>query len=69
METKVEEKVYPWEAPVEVEHKVNPWEVSSIEAFLYYNCPECDVKAKDSDVFLSHALECHELARQSLSKH
>ena len=68
METKVEQKVEPWEARVEVEQKVNPWEVSSVEAFLYYNCPECDVKAKDSDVFMSHALECHELARHSLSQ-
>ena len=49
-----------------IEQKVNPWDVTSVEAFLYYNCPECDVKAKDCKVFMSHALECHQLARDSL---
>ena len=49
-----------------IEQKVNPWDVTCVEAFLYYNCPECDVKAKDSKIFMSHALECHQLARETL---
>ena len=38
----------------------NPWEVSNIEDFLYYCCPECDLKTKDSQKFVKHAKNSHE---------
>ena len=44
----------------------NPWDVTSLEDFLYYCCPECDIKTKDSQDFLNHAVTKHELAKVSL---
>ena len=57
------------ETKEEIETTVCPWDVTTVEAFLYYICPECDVKAKDSTVFMSHAIECHELARYYVSNY
>ena len=45
----------------------NPWDVSNIQEFLFYNCPECDIKVKDSEVFVQHALDNHELSKFYLS--
>ena len=47
--------------------KDNPWAVEDITAFLFYNCPECDLKEKDPDTFMGHALQNHKRARISLS--
>ena len=44
----------------------NPWDVSTLEEFLYYCCPECPERTKDSHVFLDHAVKTHELAKVSL---
>ena len=44
----------------------NPWDVTTLEDFLYYCCPECDTKTKDSHDFLNHAVNKHELAKVSL---
>ena len=41
----------------------NPWNVSNIQEFLYYNCPECDTKERDSEVFIQHALDNHEMSK------
>ena len=46
----------------------NPWDVSNIQEFLYYNCPECDTKERDSEVFIKHALDNHELSKSYLNK-
>ena len=46
----------------------NPWDVSNIQEFLYYNCPECDTRVKDSELFVQHALENHELSKSYLNK-
>ena len=46
----------------------NPWKVSSLDEFLFYNCPECDVKAKEKEVFSNHAIEKHHFAREVLTK-
>ena len=42
----------------------NPWarSVSTLSDFLYYCCPECDMKEKDMDNFIKHALLNHESA-------
>ena len=46
--------------------KHNPWVVEDITAFLFYNCPECDLKEKDPEKFKGHAIENHERAKISL---
>ena len=38
---------------------MNPWAVRNLNEFLFFCCPECDVKKKDMDDFLLHALTCH----------
>ena len=50
-----------------MEMKHNPWAVEDITAFLFYNCPECDVKVKDPDAFRGHALQTHERAKGALN--
>ena len=50
-----------------MEIKHNPWSGGNISDFLFYNCPECDVKEKDPDTFLGHALQNHKRARISLN--
>ena len=40
----------------------NPWLVDSIQAFSFFNCPECQVKTKDKNVFQGHALQNHPLS-------
>ena len=37
----------------------NPWSVTNIEDFLYFCCPECDVKDQSKELFLKHALDQH----------
>ena len=37
----------------------NPWSVKDIEEFLYFCCPECNLKDRSKDLFLKHALEEH----------
>ena len=44
----------------------NPWEVSSIDAFLYYNCPECIEKHASKEQFVGHAMVAHAKARITL---
>ena len=49
---------------MEVEY--NPWDVLSIEAFHFYNCPECDKKYSTSEQFVGHAMIVHEKAQATL---
>ena len=44
----------------------NPWLVPNIDEFLFYCCPECDMKCRYGDEFLEHATTFHELAKVSL---
>ena len=44
----------------------NPWDVSSLEAFLHYNCPECEDKYSTKEQFVCHAMMVHEKARDAL---
>ena len=37
----------------------NPWGIEDLKEFLYYCCPDCDVKEKDEDKFLQHAVKEH----------
>ena len=38
---------------------MNPWNVDKLEKFLYFCCPECDLKDQSKVSFLQHALEKH----------
>ena len=38
---------------------VCPWNIESLEEFLFYFCPECEVKKQSRDDFLQHALKNH----------
>ena len=38
---------------------VCPWNIESLEDFLFYCCPECEVKKQSRDDFLQHALKNH----------
>ena len=46
----------------------NPWDVPNIQEFLFYNCPECATSIKDSEAFIQHALDNHELSKSYLNK-
>ena len=43
---------------------INPWFVNSVEDFLYYNCPECNVKTQSRERFLKHARK-HPMAKEA----
>ena len=43
----------------------NPWGLADLEEFLFYCCPECDEKFKDSHIFVNHATNSHESAKVS----
>ena len=45
----------------------NPWSQKTVDNFLFFCCPECDVKEKTSDEFLKHALVFHKDAKDLLS--
>ena len=46
----------------------NPWSVADIEQFLYFCCPECDVKDQSIELFMQHAFDQHPKAKASLLK-
>ena len=51
-----------------MEHEVqtNPWNVLSLEAFHFYNCPECGDKYSTREQFIGHAMISHQKARNTL---
>ena len=44
----------------------NPWDVPSLDEDLFYCCPECELKTKESEIFYNHAVIVHELAKETL---
>ena len=44
----------------------NPWDVRSLDEYLFYCCPECELKTKEYEIFYNHAVIIHELAKQTL---
>ena len=44
----------------------NPWNVISLEAFHFYNCPECEDKYVTKEQFVCHATIVHAKAREAL---
>ena len=49
-----------------MDQEKNPWKVSKLEDFLYFCCPECNVKDKSKDFFIRHALDHHPKAKDIL---
>ena len=43
----------------------NPWNVSSLDEFLFYNCPECESKYSSKEQFVGHAMFAHKNARDA----
>ena len=41
---------------------MNPWLVESIQAFSFLNCPECDFRSKEENLFAYHAAKHHPLS-------
>ena len=52
---------------MEMGEVMNPWAVGKLEEFLYFCCPECDVRNQSKELFLQHALEHHPQAKECLS--
>ena len=48
---------------------LNPWQVTSKDDFLFYCCPECDMKSKDYEHLYEHAIKSHDLAKETLVSH
>ena len=40
-------------------NRFHPWNVKNIEEFLYLCCPECDIKTKNVNTFIDHAIREH----------
>ena len=41
----------------------NPWLVPSLDEYLFYCCPQCDLKTKEYNMFYEHAVHRHEQAK------
>ena len=37
----------------------NPWNVGSVQDFSFLNCPECNFKTKEDELFQCHAVASH----------
>ena len=46
--------------------EINPWSVQYLEDFLFFCCPECNVRDNIRNSFIQHGLECHPKSRQDL---
>ena len=46
----------------------NPWNVENLEEFLYFCCPECDLKDQSKIEFLQHALDHHPKAKECVQQ-
>ena len=42
----------------------NPWNVTNLDEFLYFCCPECDLRDQSKLQFLQHALEHHPKSKE-----
>ena len=44
----------------------NPWANTHLEDFLYFCCPECNIKDQSKESFLKHALDKHPRAKMHI---
>ena len=51
---------------MEEEEFGSPWSVTNLEEFLYFCCPECEVRDQSKEDFVKHALNCHPTARRHI---
>ena len=51
-----------------IEENENPWSVAYLDDFLFYCCPECDVKDQYKQSFVQHALNYHPKAKDYMGK-
>ena len=42
----------------------NPWTVKCLDEFLFYCCPECDIKDQNRSIFLNHILNEHPISKK-----
>ena len=45
------------------ENSWNPWTGKCLEDFLFYCCPECDLKNRERSIFHHHVLNMHPMAK------
>ena len=64
MDEKMEIEVNPLIA--EENSNYNPWSVSDLDVFLYFCCPECDVKDHSKEEFIKHAFTEHPKSKECL---
>ena len=50
---------------MEDDNNENPW-TPNLEEYLYFCCPECDMKDQSKEKFLKHALDEHPKAKEVL---
>ena len=43
---------------------MNPWNVECLEEFLYFCCPECDLRDQSKENFIQHALDKHQNSKE-----
>ena len=48
--------------------ELNPWNVEDLDDFLYFCCPECDLKDQSKVQFLQHALDQHPNAKECVQQ-
>ena len=46
---------------------INPWAVETLDTYLYYCCPQCDLRCKNKTVFVEHAYETHPESKNVIS--
>ena len=46
----------------------NPWDVGNLDEFLYFCCPECDLKDRSKTHFLQHALTEHPKSKECVQQ-
>ena len=67
LEPEMEEHLEPEvESDLEPQSHYNPWCVKNIQEFLYFCCPECDIKDQSQELFIKHALDHHPDSREYL---
>ena len=52
----------------EIRMNTNPWLVDSIKAFSFLNCPECNFRTKEENLFGYHAAKNHPLSTAFFDK-
>ena len=49
--------------------RFHPWNVKNIEDFLFLCCPECEIKTKNVNHFIDHAIREHQSSYEHVNDH